>query len=105
LSHDPAALAISTLPLPDALPILNRPEQSAQVPSVASSAGPRGNLPLSQATAAGIRTDSTWARAGNAAFVNSQPSRSNRSPVLPEDRKSTRLNSSHQIISYAVFCL
>src|SRR5258708_28414850 len=26
-------------------------------------------------------------------------------PVLLEDRKSTRLNSSHQIISYAVFCL
>src|SRR5438552_8336030 len=25
--------------------------------------------------------------------------------VRPEDRKSTRLNSSHQIISYAVFCL
>src|SRR5258708_11165006 len=25
--------------------------------------------------------------------------------VLPQDRKSTRLNSSHQIISYAVFCL
>src|SRR5438552_10582586 len=24
---------------------------------------------------------------------------------LDEDRKSTRLNSSHQIISYAVFCL
>src|SRR5258708_17381465 len=24
---------------------------------------------------------------------------------LPRDRKSTRLNSSHQIISYAVFCL
>src|SRR5258708_13656336 len=26
-------------------------------------------------------------------------------PEKPEDRKSTRLNSSHQIISYAVFCL
>src|SRR5258708_9760846 len=26
-------------------------------------------------------------------------------PVEEEDRKSTRLNSSHQIISYAVFCL
>src|SRR5258708_8044792 len=28
-------------------------------------------------------------------------------PILPlmADRKSTRLNSSHQIISYAVFCL
>src|SRR5258708_28073015 len=25
--------------------------------------------------------------------------------AAPEDRKSTRLNSSHQIISYAVFCL
>src|SRR6266436_7801093 len=26
-------------------------------------------------------------------------------PVVPEDRKSTRLNSSHGYISYAVFCL
>src|SRR5207244_12417493 len=26
-------------------------------------------------------------------------------PVTQSDRKSTRLNSSHQIISYAVFCL
>src|SRR5258708_17199709 len=26
-------------------------------------------------------------------------------PARIEDRKSTRLNSSHQIISYAVFCL
>src|SRR5258708_10484380 len=25
--------------------------------------------------------------------------------ATPQDRKSTRLNSSHQIISYAVFCL
>src|SRR5207244_5059135 len=25
--------------------------------------------------------------------------------LVPRDRKSTRLNSSHQIISYAVFCL
>src|SRR5258708_13980031 len=28
-----------------------------------------------------------------------------RRPTGPTDRKSTRLNSSHQIISYAVFCL
>src|SRR2546430_12496384 len=27
------------------------------------------------------------------------------SPVAPRDRKSTRLNSSHRQISYAVFCL
>src|SRR5207244_10041702 len=30
---------------------------------------------------------------------------SSRSLVVKPDRKSTRLNSSHQIISYAVFCL
>src|SRR5438105_7587283 len=29
----------------------------------------------------------------------------NMSPLLPGDRKSTRLNSSHEWISYAVFCL
>src|SRR3712207_7438374 len=28
-----------------------------------------------------------------------------RAPQLPRDRKSTRLNSSHANISYAVFCL
>src|SRR5256885_12177702 len=27
------------------------------------------------------------------------------SPLSPPDRKSTRLNSSHLVISYAVFCL
>src|SRR5207244_5095020 len=31
--------------------------------------------------------------------------RDRRDLALAEDRKSTRLNSSHQIISYAVFCL
>src|SRR5207244_9083424 len=31
--------------------------------------------------------------------------RSPRWAISPLDRKSTRLNSSHQIISYAVFCL
>src|SRR2546427_6397316 len=30
---------------------------------------------------------------------------SDHSPPLPRDRKSTRLNSSHSQISYAVFCL
>src|SRR5207244_10455256 len=33
------------------------------------------------------------------------PSRGTLAPTLDPDRKSTRLNSSHQIISYAVFCL
>src|SRR5438552_5576046 len=41
-------------------------------------------------------------------FVAQRSFRSESQPVLGRlaiDRKSTRLNSSHQIISYAVFCL
>src|SRR5688572_31033097 len=34
-----------------------------------------------------------------------RPCRRLRSPAPPQDRKSTRLNSSHSQISYAVFCL
>src|SRR5207244_7499769 len=48
-----------------------------------------------QATVAGLRP-----RPHGAANVSPQPLAS---PA--PDRKSTRLNSSHQIISYAVFCL
>src|SRR5436189_4752989 len=33
------------------------------------------------------------------------PGRAARSGTRPRDRKSTRLNSSHRCISYAVFCL
>src|SRR5258708_30051412 len=41
-----------------------------------------------------------------AAFLHPAPPVVSPDPVRPvEDRKSTRLNSSHQIISYAVFCL
>src|SRR3712207_7233348 len=32
-------------------------------------------------------------------------SRATPAPISPQDRKSTRLNSSHANISYAVFCL
>src|SRR5258708_11352443 len=34
-----------------------------------------------------------------------RPSGHKHAPLAIQDRKSTRLNSSHQIISYAVFCL
>src|SRR5207249_11020458 len=43
-----------------------------------------------------------------ALVIQPQPVRYFESPMkqpLPEDRKSTRLNSSHVSISYAVFCL
>src|SRR3712207_7051862 len=40
--------------------------------------------------------------------LRAQPARRGEQPLpgaLPQDRKSTRLNSSHANISYAVFCL
>src|SRR5256885_6133003 len=41
--------------------------------------------------------DLAWQRAGRDA--------GNHQPLCAGDRKSTRLNSSHLVISYAVFCL
>src|SRR5258708_29968882 len=41
---------------------------------------------------------------GNLDARGRRRARASKLPILP-DRKSTRLNSSHQIISYAVFCL
>src|SRR5205807_9226707 len=38
-------------------------------------------------------------------FENQQRARNRLTVVFPIDRKSTRLNSSHLVISYAVFCL
>src|SRR5258708_29272728 len=73
--NDTATTEIYTLSLHDALPISGCPDHPA---------------------AAGVRLvprDHLDRRLG-------QPD-----PLRPEDRKSTRLNSSHQIISYAVFCL
>src|SRR3712207_7891616 len=43
------------------------------------------------------------ARLNNAVYINQFENPAN--PLAHEDRKSTRLNSSHANISYAVFCL
>src|SRR5690606_40090496 len=49
---------------------------------------------------------SGWdAPVGSQPLQFSPPSMARRSAEGPEDRKSTRLNSSHVKISYAVFCL
>src|SRR5258708_38680129 len=74
--NDTATTEIYTLSLHDALPISLFPERRRQ-----ADADPQGP------TAAGP------------AIFHPQAA------VSGEDRKSTRLNSSHQIISYAVFCL
>src|SRR5258708_21676804 len=80
--NDTATTEIYTLSLHDALPIYRPPRRRA------TWCGP----PISAASGGSKR-----------------PSTSTRPPKwgAPDvrDRKSTRLNSSHQIISYAVFCL
>src|SRR5207248_11545446 len=45
------------------------------------------------------------ARMGGARLAAAWRRRTSRSRLSPRDRKSTRLNSSHRTISYAVFCL
>src|SRR5947207_12254982 len=75
--NDPAPTEIYTLSLHDALPISGLRHHLSTVP-------PKRKTP-------------SWSRRGV---------RQNSSGVLfHQDRKSTRLNSSHTVISYAVFCL
>src|SRR5256885_15324455 len=73
--NDTATTEIYTLSLHDALPI--------SPPS-------RDTVRVSQAPPPAVPTDTTSGRGA---------------PVPAPDRKSTRLNSSHLVISYAVFCL
>src|SRR2546421_9215134 len=75
--NDTATTEIYTLSLHDALPI--------------SSAAPPARTPSKAATPA----------AATAATAGSRST----DPSHGQDRKSTRLNSSHDQISYAVFCL
>src|SRR5437667_4165286 len=78
---------IYTLSLHDALPISPCPPRSIQSPTRA----PALARPRSSTCAARLRQ-------------RGQP-RARRRAAHVEDRKSTRLNSSHITISYAVFCL
>src|SRR3989442_11851613 len=74
------------LSLHDALPISVHEE------------GPRRRLPLLSTTGRATRLRGGLRLRGRAADGGDRP-------VVERDRKSTRLNSSHVRISYAVFCL
>src|SRR3989449_4118770 len=52
-----------------------------------------------------VRTPMQWSADRNAGFSKASPHRLYLPIVIDPDRKSTRLNSSHGYISYAVFCL
>src|SRR5256885_6125861 len=86
--NDTATTEIYTLSLHDALPI-----------SCAFSAG-IGCLPKPESVPPpGARSPST------AILVIDEPDARKMPSDAAQDRKSTRLNSSHLVISYAVFCL
>src|SRR3712207_6933501 len=92
--NDPATTEIYPLPLHDALPILvvgHTDDQPVSNPNTIK-AGHRDNWYLSAHRA--ISVGQRLMQVGV-----------NRQRVQVADRKSTRLNSSHANISYAVFCL
>src|SRR5690606_41653180 len=87
----PPTTAISTLSLHDALPICaSRRDRFGRCPARTWASRISRNSPQRSANSP-----------RRAAAASSSP----RAPTRSRDRKSTRLNSSHVKISYAVFCL
>src|SRR5207244_12611475 len=87
----PPTPCIYTLSLHDALPI--------SIASRAWSSSFASSLPY----ASDASNEQVWTR--NSSTFALRNSSTSSSALGVSDRKSTRLNSSHQIISYAVFCL
>src|SRR3712207_7771841 len=92
--NDTATTEIYTLSLHDALPIFNVSREGvgqlgreAAAPALAQL---HHHRVVPGVAVRGLQLDGREGRVG---------------PRLPRDRKSTRLNSSHANISYAVFCL
>src|SRR2546422_8690303 len=103
--NDTAPPEISPLPLPAALPIplqrqpIRRPPGERQ----RRRASPHAFVVSPSATAAwrdGSEHSAARLRSAGGVLVEEPPQR-----LIGRDRKSTRLNSSHGYISYAVFCL
>src|SRR5947207_13310711 len=88
--NDTATTEIYTLSLHDALPISRHPVCDAD-------GGVRGRSRVS----CGPLRRGRWRRRGRPGA----PCEDRAVGCGEEDRKSTRLNSSHTVISYAVFCL
>src|SRR5690242_21489219 len=90
---------IYTLSLHDALPISDVGQHAAyRVPGRPAAAGPAG--PGRRQGHRAARVERAACRPHAAHPVRPRPGR-----AAVRDRKSTRLNSSHMSISYAVFCL
>src|SRR5206468_12875842 len=95
--HDPAATEIYPLSLHDALPISTFIEGTQQDTANDARSSPLSSAQLVRAIFEHT-TGSPWEPARGR-------SEGRRNSFSNRDRKSTRLNSSHDQISYAVFCL
>src|SRR5690606_41507708 len=97
--HAPATTARSTLSLHDALPICSTHEALQRAIDLAGELGDEfvssEHLVVGIATVAGPAADALSRHGATPDTLT----------AAFEDRKSTRLNSSHVKISYAVFCL
>src|SRR5258708_32031949 len=95
--------------------MIRRPPRSTLFPYTTLFRSSRAKIPEEQSMSSESESESArrareeWERKELCRFVERQPESQNRQSSLrshsSRDRKSTRLNSSHQIISYAVFCL
>src|SRR5207244_12054543 len=102
ISSDPA---LHPLSLHDALPISSGSPHSVTLTGTGTPAAPALGITPSSLTFA-ARTTGTTSTAQTITVTNNGPGTLNIAAIaISGDRKSTRLNSSHQIISYAVFCL
>src|SRR5258708_32609891 len=82
--------------------MIRRPPRSTLFPYTTLFRSSRGRTPSSARRSPG-NPARRLACSGEGCFQRTYPADNSAESIL--DRKSTRLNSSHQIISYAVFCL
>src|SRR5262245_53402697 len=101
----PLPTRISLLSLHDALPISARSPSPSSNPNPRPSPRPRAGPPRARApgSPASRRPPPAPAASSAASAASAKPTPA--TPSSARDRKSTRLNSSHLGISYAVFCL
>src|SRR3712207_7410083 len=91
--NDTATTEIYTLSLHDALPIFDK---EIELLSLVLRSRPAGMRVINHSMTAVQFDPAKWQQANQYTACG---------PAAAEDRKSTRLNSSHANISYAVFCL
>src|SRR5256885_2607048 len=102
--NDPAPTEFYPLPLHDALPIWPMPTPSRGARWILTAPAPRPFPPLTTTTSpAAPLAAVSWPPAEPSVSPACSPPV--QTPIPSPDRKSTRLNSSHLVISYAVFCL